>query len=360
VGAGVAVVAVAAAVVVPLTTLSGAGSDARVDIGGTPSPTSSPKGSPPDGVVQWRSEETYAATAVDGQIWAVVRKVTDQERWYLTEQDPSDGREIRSIEIQGPAYEIEVNGGTAWTMGGGDGGAYPAGVVNAVDLQSGADLTYRYPVGPGPYDLAVVGGSAWLTFTSRGVVDRLEVADSRLTVTATVAVPDEPTDVVSTQDGSLWVGAHRSGSIHEMSTGSSPRVISSYDWSGRLLAPDRPGSLWTSDADRRIVTLTPAGLECCVSASLGDRVQLPGQPSALATDGRGGVYVATYSAGSAGNGVAYFADFAGSGSASPDAFLPMKNVTHVTADPTGGVVVVADGAEMHWDPVSSGLRCRPR
>jgi hypothetical protein len=64
------------------------------------------------------------------------------------------------------------------------------------------------------------------------------------------------------------------------------------------------------------------------------------------------VYVATYSAGSAGNGVAYFADFAGSGSASPDAFLPMKNVTHVTADPTGGVVVVADGAEMHWDPVS--------
>lgn len=347
--AAVAVIAtavvVAAAVVVPLLTLG------RGDHVVEPIVTPRPKPSAAPQTAVWRKHETYAVASDGTSIWTATRSVDSvRERWFVVRQDALTGRELQRIEVPGPVEVVAVGLGRIWAGGGGD-GAYPDGVVDVVDPGTGHVATHHYS-GAGPSAFAFEGGAAWAAMDELHRVDRLDVGASSAAVSVGASVPVAlaPNRLVSTADGSLWANEFGRRQIAEIVVDAGrPRVGASLRWPGPILGPLGRHTFWTSAAPRGgdVRSLEPRELACCPSLAQGYRLAVPGRPFASVLDGRGGLYVAVMSRRP---GIAYFADYAHQEGNAPTAFLPVKNAFHLAADPAGGVVYTANGAERLWVP----------
>jgi hypothetical protein len=112
----------------------------------------------------------------------------------------------------------------------------------------------------------------------------LEGGASGVVEVARIAVDGEPTDVVLTLGGELWVRAGRTLTQLDPTTGST--VGAPIQWAGPLLAPSASGGIWTMDGVG-IVDLHPDAPPPCVSCETGSL-----QPTAtLAVETPDGLYV---------------------------------------------------------------------
>jgi hypothetical protein len=313
----------------------------------TTPPTRSESPQPEASATRFARGETYAVASDGRHLWATTRTVgKGAERWWIVEQDPATGTTLRRVSVPGPLDVMTVGLGRVWAFGGGD-GAYPDGVLNAVDPETLQVATRALP-GTGAYSVDFAADAAWAVLAAHGQVVRLDVRGRTIDITATVTVPGA-TQLVSTTDGNIWARALRPSRLVRIAA--TARVTGSFPWPSRggLLGPAGRHQVWASDDPHRVITLRPDGIRCCPSLSTGYRIGVPGRPLAVALDSHGGLYVAVYGHR---DGIAYYADYAHlDGNAGPTAFWPAKNAHHLAADPAGGVVFTANFREYRWVPL---------
>jgi streptogramin lyase len=137
-----------------------------------------------------------------------------------------------------------------------------------------------------PYRIAFAAGAAWVTDATNDRVLRLEMTTGGLQVTE-VAVGDQPTDIIATATGELWVRESRARTISSIDTAG--RVVAErYQWDGSLLAADGD-SVWTASVGR-LIRLDPHRLAMGLSVAQGERINV--DASAVVVDDHG-IWVAT-------------------------------------------------------------------
>jgi hypothetical protein len=354
VGAGVTAAVVAAAIVVPLVSLGDSHRTSRVIGPSTSSPTPTPTASPVPGTfATWPVHGVGSVTQLtDGSVWSALTVMgRNRERWYVIQQDGTDGHELQRIELPSPINTVVGHESTVWAFGGGDGG-YPDGDIFAIS-PNGHVATHHF-IGNGVRGIAFSDADTWVTVSPTNSVALLRGNGDRIDVVLTVPLTSQPRDIVNTGDGTLWVLEDIRQKVVQIVTQSgAPHVGKSFAWSYPLFGATGSGALLTTEGSR-VVQINPetmaAGLD---STAYGYRIDTPGDPSLAVEDGAGGLYVAVsrHGAGTK-SGIAYYADTAAADStgAEPTAFRPMRGyIASIIPAPTGGVLI-ASGGEWVWDP----------
>jgi len=366
VAGSVAVCVVAAAIVVPLATLSIGGSKASgVHVTTTPTPLPTPPPTPvrgSDGTATWLpSGATQVDVGDDGSgrtgVWALTRG-TAPDTGVVVGFDPASGATTHRILVPGPVDFLSVGLGYVWAYGGGDGGSGSLSVIDRVNPQSGKVDTLRITGAGGPSSMAFTAQGAYVTLSAANKVVRVSDVTGPLSQQQSLAVPGQPEWLTVVDDGTAWVEegqAHRWAHL-DLSDGQM-RVVETQPWSGRLFGLSHDGYVWTSDDPGRVIELSPGTLTAGVSVSYGNRVSTVGPPIDVVDQwGTGGIFVATAdtSGANAGEGTAisYYSPAAVRIGNSPTAQLAGVVVaSDLVATPDGGVVFVTDaGSVEHWKP----------
>lgn len=343
--AGIVAAVVAIAVVVPLVLVDGGTRSSPVLI--KPSPKSTTPTARP-----WPVHNAVAATTtVDGSVWILQRSRSIDHATVV--QHNRTGEVIRRVDIPGPARGIAAGAGAVWTYGGGDGAA-PNGVLNRIGPR-GDVATARF-TGSGPYDIAFVDGTTFVTLASADrVVAVAPDGQGRLVETASVQLPSQVTDIVSTDNGQVWVREDLARRVvRVVSDGHALRAGRSFPWQRGLLGPGPNDGIWTADQPNRLIGLSPeAAARGSFSIAEGYRILTPGAISGVPVVGngfRGGSVVTS-------RGIAYYADFdaaAQTDPSEPTALLRQKGIVGLAAAPDGGVLaVLGSGRVVAWDPTAS-------
>ena len=389
-GSGVVAVGlvVTAAVVVPMEL--GGTSTQRVQITHQPtpsaseSPTATPSPSPspaPGQPVSWGPARVSQVTASDGWIWALEPNPSSNSgAMYVDKVDPRTHESIQKWDVQAPATWIAVASGYVWVWGGGD-GAYPDGVVQAIDTTrqdkvvaytlKGQGFGGLVPIPDGAHDVAVLAGDRVL---------QLVASSDGLTQVASMSI-DQPVEsnlnvMAATGAGDIWVRTKThlvelDFPGHSRPYGS-PAIMASQPkdtvaFAGLIYGPAGKDALWAYDGDR-LIALSPAALHTGVSVAEGARIALFGAPQAVVPDGRGGLFVAVGSSADMGNGtstgvsdgfvglVAVPAATARDGGSFQTSWPHLAGVTPLgtlAPDAAGGVNYVNnDGGASYWRPSS--------
>ena len=357
-GTGLAVVALAAVVVVPLANLGGS-SHRGVQVAHSPTPKATTAGAGPQVWVK-PSHAVAVAAGDDGShqtgIWGLVRGTDGAPQ--VAHFTP-DGIVDNHVDVSDPVDFISVGLGYVWVYGGGDGGSGDLSVIHRVDPRTGKVVTLEIRGKGAPYSMVFTAQSAFVALSARDEVVRVSGVGGPLALTQPVHVPGQPTDMVASGDGTIWVRESLAQKWAQLDVADGRSVLEqTVSWSGPLFGLSHDDTVWTSDAKTRVVEITPSTLSTAVSASYGLRVSTPAQPLAVveAADA-GGVYVATgdYSGEDtdpAHVGLAFYsaADLQ-AGAARPTARLAGVDVARLAAAPDGGALLVTqDGGLEHWNP----------
>jgi hypothetical protein len=363
VGAGVAAAVVAAAVVVPLAALGGNGvSNGHLGVANSPStgPTPTAKTAVPD---VWMQDVIAVASGDDGSpneaVWAMggsdpVNSAT------LMKLDPVTGKVLRRVTVPGPVDFLTVGLGYVWAYGGGDGGYGNLSVIDRVDPASGKVHTLRIHGKGAPYSMVFTAQGAYVSLAVRDEVVRVSGVGGRLGLYLPVHVPGQPTNMVVTGDGNVWVQEslrHKWAEL-DVADGRS-KLVHTYSWNGPVSAFSHDNTVWTSDSKTRVVEITPSYLSSGVSVAYGNRVPTVGRPVGVVEEADGGgIYVATADPSAADvvsdrSGISYYSPEAvNAGSRQPTYELPNIDVQSIAADPDAGVAfITSDGTLEHWNPL---------
>ena len=223
--------------------------------------------------------------AVDGNELWLVSFVSGTSR--VVQRWDAQGRTMSaSISLSTAVRRVAVGYGYVWVFGGGD-GAEPFGGITVIDRAQNREVaSYGWDRQMTPYDIAFTAGAAWVTDATNDRVLRLEMTAGGLRVDE-VAVGDQPTDIVATSTGDLWVRESQAGTISRVDTARLV-VAERYQWSGTLLAADGD-SVWSA-SDGRLIQLAPRNLAVGQSVAQGARLNV--DASAVAVDAHG-LWVAT-------------------------------------------------------------------
>jgi hypothetical protein len=344
-GAGAVAAAIVAAVVVPLAVLDGNGSPNSVGIVHTPTPTPSPL--PSGTTALWTASAAWATTDSSGRRWLLY---ADNGQSYVTQLS---GGTDKPIAVQSPADYIVAGDHVIWVIGSGSGAPGDnRGRITAIDTSTGKTAELEQPqVSYG----AAVDHSLYVTEsdTSGAYVARIDFDGNRLDDVGEVVLRGAQ-EIVASGRGHVWV--HVGDQLTELTLSSRGFTTGkSVQWgTGALYAPTLPLSgqdgIWAYGG--RLIALDPSALSGCVSCAEGDRVFVPGHPSAV-TETKDGLFVAV-----PGSGLLYYSpDALGSGSTPVTASIRDVQVVSLTADPVSGVDYVdGQGNLIHWDPAAAGAR----
>lgn len=358
VGTGMAVAAVAAAVLVPLATL---GSDraGKVEVGVSPTPSAStsPSVAPLPGVERlW----TNGASWVSG--------VSGQAPWFLVQNDDgtaqvapvgAGGAPVDLVRVPSPADYVLAGKPTTWVIGSSDNGT--TSWVTAIDSRSHGTMANRFDGRVFTYAATTADSLYVVAATSQGTeVDRFRVtADGNdIELVSTTRVSQDTSQVVATPDGHVWV--HAGAKLVELvPTANGVDFGASGVWgTGAIFSAtgDASGTLWAYDGGR-VVALSPKLLQAGTSVAEGTRVGVAGRPGQALSDANGGLYVAVVEPGDGWDGhkeigVYYYSPTAlRDGSTPVTDLLPGVQVISMAIDPAGGVDYVDDAGTLnHWDP----------
>jgi hypothetical protein len=119
----------------------------------------------------WRACDTPYALAWDGaRLWAI-----DNGQRQLVGVDPGLHRAIGAIDLPGTAWDVAIDGATAWVTGWDDDSLY------AVDLGSRRVVNAVRGLDAGPSTLAIVPGAVWVVCArGAGRLDRVDPASGRI------------------------------------------------------------------------------------------------------------------------------------------------------------------------------------
>jgi hypothetical protein len=320
-------------------------------------------GSPkPQGV--WSADGGLAVATGDGYVWSLVDVRGTQ---WVRQHDPATGTVVHSWSVPGPVQHLAVGLGRVWAYGGTEGpGA--AGMVAALDPATGAVASRSYPGLVGPFDMAFLDGSAWVTLVQADRVEELSVAGAgtRLVVESSSTVPGRPSFIAPGNDGTLWINEGARHRIVPLTVGRGPgagakrpRLGPEVDWAGHLLAPGTRGVVW-SEQSPLLVALSPGDLGVCTSCSTSWRLLVHGFTMAVAVGRNGAVFAAVE--GFDGGylppgrvGLLAYAPGADLGSRPIATFVPKagSDIRAIAADPAGGVVYATDaGVIGRWVPAA--------
>jgi hypothetical protein len=163
-GGALAMAAVAAAVVVPLSLASRTGGQGGGVLPGSrgPTPSSSSSGSSSPGLTVWQQHDAAAVTAGGGWLWELERSPKAQDgSGHLAKVDPRTHAQVQKWNVAAPYDFVAYGLDHVWAWGGGDGG-YPDGRLQVIDVASGATRTWTSP-GRGFGGVAFLDGHAWVT-----------------------------------------------------------------------------------------------------------------------------------------------------------------------------------------------------
>ncbi|MBV9098012.1 MAG: hypothetical protein JO079_08140 [Frankiaceae bacterium] len=362
-GGAVAVVAVLAAVVVPVSLDSG------TSVGGRVVPAGSPSASYPPGVTEWQSSDAVAVTAGGGWLWELERnpKASDGSG-YVVKVDPRTHEHVAKWDVAAPYNQLMYGGGVVWVWSTSTHSDMVSlgGLVQAVDLTQ-ADVVGHFPVQLDRLDNLTIldqpsGVADALVVVGRKVV-QLRARGGGISEIAMLRAPsDETGAVAATGAGDYWVSS--GGQLLELDLvlgADSTRLLygqpkKTVPWSGGLFGPAGPDAIWATDGTR-LVALSPSLLDQGVSVAEGDRISLPGYLAVLVPDGAGGVFVSIESSQVAVSGERpglYHVSKAlmESGAAGIDSAPALPGITASELVAVGGGVDFASdsGAADHWQP----------
>jgi DNA-binding beta-propeller fold protein YncE len=202
-------------------------------------------------------------------VWVATERIGSQRiEWAVQRLEVVTARVLATIPVPGVIRRVSVGAGHVWAYGGGD-GAEPNGGIAAIDPASNRiDASFGWIQPFGPYDMTFTGDTAWVTSSGADEVLRLRFSGSHLAVSP-VRVGHQPTDVVATADGTVWVWNSLDGTISGIDP-KAGRVRATYPWRTGLLAGD--GHFVWADGGGQLVQLTPDLLAQGVSVAEGARI----------------------------------------------------------------------------------------
>ena len=225
--------------------------------------------------------------AIDGNdLWLVADGSTRGASRVVQRWDAQGRTMSASITLSTAVRRVAVGYGYVWVFGGSDGGE-PFGGITVIDREQNREVaSYGWDRLMTPSGIAFTAGAAWVTDATNDRVLRLEMTTGGLRVDE-VAVGDQPTDIIATPAGELWLLESQAGTISRVDT-TRLAVAERHQWSGTLLAADGD-SIWTTSGGL-LVRLAPSLLAAGQSVAQGDRIMV--DASAVAVDDHG-IWVAT-------------------------------------------------------------------
>jgi streptogramin lyase len=211
------------------------------------------------------SIEGLAAIGNGAELWLVRSDIGAVQRYRL-----GDGlvqEQLSNFTLPGLRY-VALGNGAVWAFGRADGSG--GGEICAIDPASGQAVAGYNGVGAiAARGIAFVDGDAWIADAANDRVVRLQLVGRELKTT-TVATGDQPTEIIATGNGELWVREAGAGMIARIDT-DRLTVAERHVWTGELFAADGDDSIWAADGGR-LVSLTPSALAVGQSVALGARI----------------------------------------------------------------------------------------
>jgi hypothetical protein len=173
--------------------------------------------------------------------------------WQVRQYAAANGDLLATIPLPGAVRAMVVAEQALWVWGGGDGAAAVGGVglIDVHDAELLATFGWDDSVPDGERlsvrDLTVLGGEAWVSESTGERVFRLRPVDGALEATP-VATNGPPEDIVSTDDGHIWVAETESGTIARIDP-ETMTVVERNGWDGARMAWDpATRTVWTGTA----------------------------------------------------------------------------------------------------------------
>jgi streptogramin lyase len=211
------------------------------------------------------SIEGLAAIGNGAELWLVRSDIGALQRYRLGDGQVQE--QLSNFTLPGLRH-VALGNGSVFAFGRADGSA--GGEICVIDPASGQPVAGHNGVGAiAARGIAFVDGAAWIADGANDRVVRLQLVGSQLQ-TNTVATGDQPSEIIATGNGELWVREAGAGMIARIDT-DRLTVAERHVWTGELLAADGDDSIWAADGGR-LVSLTPSALAVGQSVALGARV----------------------------------------------------------------------------------------
>jgi hypothetical protein len=223
------------------------------------------------------SIEGLAVGRDGGELWLVRSDIGAVQRHRV-----DNGRlaELLSSFVVPGLDRVAVGADAVWAFG--DSDATGGGEICAIDPTSGQPIGGHAGDGTiAPRGIAFAGGATWITDAANDRVVRMQLIGDRVQ-SESVAVGDEPQEIVVTGNNELWVREAGDGTIARIDT-ERLVVAQRHTWTGALFAPDGADAIWAADGGR-IVSLTPRALAVGQSVALGARLDVDAAAVAVAND----------------------------------------------------------------------------
>ena len=286
------------------------------------------------------SVEGNFVTAAEGRLWTIAREVVDgRTQTRLFEVDASSGSPREVVVLERSATWIGASGGLVWVGLNAD-GAEPIGYVAVVDPERRQVVAVHEE---GGYDIAFAAGYAWVSAPTTDEVLRLGLGPAGALDIERVEVGRQPSNLVATGDGAIWVTESLAGTIARIDTNTLD-VVERVSWDGAVLAASSRGAwAWRASRPDELVNIDPSD-----PSSPYETVTVTGTPGAV--EDVGGLWV------SASAGVSYWRPTA-QRSGQPDARVETRDVYSLAPAPTqGAAFYVAGGGGgglWRWAPTAA-------
>jgi hypothetical protein len=342
VAVGLGVVAVVAAVAVPVVALDG-GRASQVQVGKSPPPHHHATATAPP--TRFWAKPGYGVSCVDLRGRCVfVADTGDTGQRQLVETD-LHGRQTGHWSLPMSAEFVSNRNGAAWVWGGGDGG-YPQSTLTFVDTNNGQTLTRTQPANDPVADVVLdEQGAAWVATAS--AIVHVGVQGNALVTLGSVPIRSTDRLVEDPDNGHLWAWSHRDTLTEVIPTSAGGgRTGTTIGSSRQLFAMADSGKLWVRNGPRQLAQLDPTTETAGAPGRLSTGVlDLPGQPE-LVAPGADGIYV-----GFSGGGLAYYSTRAVAADGPPTARLAGTHAEVMSVALDGAAIFATYDHEIgRWNP----------
>lgn len=344
IGGGAAIVAIVAAVLVPLS-LGGGTTRNSLQVAQSPTPGAT---TTPGTTLLADEVKSVASDGLGSTSYVLVDWKVSSGASYVAML--SGGKLTHRVTLEPPADYLIADGDIAWVIG--NDTEKGESRISAVSVATENKATITNPGRILGATVAFHSLYALVSLPDGSEVDRYQTdASGGLGLVGSTAVADA-TRIVTDGEGAVWVQTES----HLVELSSADQTVRTVEWSGDspLYGPVVPEGVWVYDG--RLIGLSPANLASGVSVAEGARLPVSGRPVAVVSTPDGGVYYAvTAPGGGAGTGVFYYsaASVRRGDATKPVASLPGVAVTGLAVDPKGGVDMTREGGRLErWQPES--------